>query len=244
MPPWSPRGRWCRGRSPPPRTLVAEGIDDVCSTPRGSPRSIVMRSSLRHGDGRHRHRRGGGRHPAASAPRSPESWAGSAPTPGCQVVRLGIDGEFAPTGRHRRSCSSYFGLTVSGIAAAVREVLGRGMNEHSAGRRASTRARSSTKAVLVEARGTVLRRAAVPVDVELSAARLGRAGCGATRGVRVHAPLPTSSRVSTRPVTASWSPSASAPSVNRRSCGSAATARRSGPCSAGRTAAPRMSLRL
>ncbi len=41
------------------------------------------------------------------------------------VIRLGIDGEFAPTG-DTAFLLEYFGLTVSGIAAAVREALGRG----------------------------------------------------------------------------------------------------------------------
>ena len=41
--------------------------------------------------------------------------------------------------------------------------------------------------------------------------------------------MPTSSRVSTRPVTASWSPSASAPSVSRRSCGNVWSGKALGP---------------
>ncbi len=41
------------------------------------------------------------------------------------VISLGIDGEFAPTG-DTAFLLEYFGLTVNGIAAAVRQALGRG----------------------------------------------------------------------------------------------------------------------
>ena len=41
------------------------------------------------------------------------------------VISLGIDGEFAPTG-DTAFLLEYFGLTVNGIATAVRKVLGRG----------------------------------------------------------------------------------------------------------------------
>jgi transketolase len=43
----------------------------------------------------------------------------------CPVISLGVDGEFAPTG-DTAFLLEYFGLTVNGIAAAVRQALDRG----------------------------------------------------------------------------------------------------------------------
>ena len=118
-----------------------------------------------------------------------------------RVVRLGIDGEFAPTG-DTDFLLEHFGLTADGIAAAVREVLGAWLTPRSSS--ASTRARARRR----RCSSTATERCCVAPRSPSTSAIRGPAGSNRTPSSSrspSSPPSPGSSGTSTRATMASSS---------------------------------------